>query len=521
MFGRGNGIDVIIRAVDKFTGPMDRIMGKTRRSTSGLDRLANIAPQGAVGKAIFGIGVSATLAGLAAVTAGVGLLTRELQRAANVEVAVIGKSHDIAKNMGIGAGAARGIYDTVESDLAKAAGPLPGTTSDYTNIFNQIAGGLSRAVPDQDEFERLGVDISKRVGVLAQKAGADPSMGGSAINRAILGTSGLGELRQIDIFQKSDVGVAITDELNKLGKEDKDWKNLTAALRVQVLENALKYATPDAMISEMSTGAAAITESWMSSLFDPLVGAFGVRRDVESRGKSAVDAYTELLQSLDYMFSAINRVTGLGNIDPMGKVIDFIDWLADLVDSVSRALDMGKGLRSVFGGLGAATGEFIGAAIGYLPKLALIILRAVPGLIRGIHSFMLNLTIGFFKGFFGAAADTGQWMRQGIREWLDKLFKKLEDALIGWVPFHQTALEKERAANGNTPSVWSNPVSLGAAAGGWLRDQIPGNTSNSTSNSFTVNVDGAGSADPDEIAARAVERLKAAFVERSEMAIAN
>jgi hypothetical protein len=510
----GNSIDIVVRAIDKFTMPMNGIVARAKGQAMSLAGISNSGATGLVGQALFGASVGATMAAIAAVTGGVALLTRELNRAADIEVEVIGKSHDIAKNMGITPEKGRGIYNTVESELARLAGPLPGSTSDYTGVFNQIAGGLSRAVPDQKEFERLGVDISKRVGVLAMKSGADPAMGGSAINRAILGTSGLGELRQIDIFQKSDVGVAITDELAKLGKEDKDWKSLTAALRVKVLENALLYATPDAMITEMSSSAAATVEGWMSSLFDPLVGAFGTRRFVESRGKSALDAYTEFIQALDYLFTSFSRATGLDKFDPMAHIIDFIDWLTGLANKLSRMIDMGfdlGDLKNVGHGIGFYVGEFIGQIFKAIPLVLLNLDK--------IGVFLWGIFTGFFDGLEKALWESIGMFWEAFVDWLKDILKFIEDKLLGWLPGYKSKLDDAQvdpATGKERPALFQGPTAAGMGAGAGLREwvikQVTGNPSQaSAGNSYTVNVEANGITDPDTVANRMMDRLTQAL----------
>jgi len=522
----GNGIDIVIRAIDQFTRPMQGIVSNARGQAMSLAGIANTGPQGLVGSALFGAGAGAIMASLTLVTGGVALLTRELNRAANVEVQVIGKSHDIAKNFQISPDRGREIYNEVEGDLAKAAGPLPGSTQDYTGVFNQISTGLSRAIPDEEEFKRLGVDMSKRIGVLAVKSGADASMGGSAMNRAILGTSGLGELRQIDIFQKSDVGVAITDELAKLGKTDKDWKSLTAALRVKVLENALIYATPDAMIDDMSSSAAAITESWISNLFDPLVGIFGTRRFVESRGKSALDAYTEYLKSIEYFFTAMGRANGLENFDPMAPIIDLIDWLRDYTDRFSRALDTGLGFfKSI--DLGYRLGEGIGWLVGQIFKLGPLVMLNLDKIL----GFFFGLIVGVLAGLANALAATANIYWKAFKDWLLGILNYISDKLLGWLPGYESKLERETKkdedvvtgdGSGSNPFTSDNAaMSLGSKAREWVVKAVGGNPKPETGgNTYAVNVEANGITDPDAVAGRAVDRLKQLFRERSEAQLA-
>lgn len=431
MFGATNGVDIVIRAVDSFTAPLSRILGTTKTSVNGLDAIGNLASNGLVGKALFGLGLSTTVAGLAAITAGVSLLTRELQKAADVEVGVVAKASDMSLYNGKGIKQSKGIYEEVEQAIAKAAGPLPGTTSDYTAIFNQLVPAIAATTKgDTEEFKAIGLDMSTRIGVLAKSAGADASMGGSAVNRAVMGTSTLGEIRQIDIFQKSGAFQdAIGQGLRSIGADEGQWKSLGKDVRLKIVTDALKVATPDALITELQTTASAVTEGWMSSLFDPIVGQFGVRRDVASRGKSAFDAYSGLIQSVNYMFGAINRATGgNGKVDFMGKVIDFIDWLAGITNSISRALDSASTLFGVEK-LGEGIGKFIGSAIGYLPELFLKIgIFLFKGFVA-LGPLILGIFVGYFKGFFKTMLVSSRDIAGLIVDFFKDLLRMVADAV--------------------------------------------------------------------------------------------
>lgn len=220
----------------------------------------NSKQKGSIGAALFGtLGSAAIAGGIAAIGAALAVaagsalyLTNALGSAARAQTMMIASASDVAVNMGISQKDGQDLYQRIEAQLARDAAALPGNTQDYGAVFNGIAPSISRVLAgDESAFERVSADIAKRTGVLATVRGADPTMAGSAINRAISGTSGLGELRQIDIFQKSGAfQLAIEDGLAAMGATADQWKELTGEQRLKIIQDALKRATPDAMLAE-------------------------------------------------------------------------------------------------------------------------------------------------------------------------------------------------------------------------------------------------------------------------------
>jgi hypothetical protein len=337
-------VDNVSRRLKYLTKTWERDVARVNRKGMSLGNFggASLDKQlfGALGSAGIATGLGVITTGLTAAAGAAGYLGFALAKAASTETAVIAKSSDIAQNIGLSIEGARKSYEKIESQLAKDAAVLPGNTSDYGEVLNGMSMSLSKAYTgDQAGFEGAAADMSKRAGVLAAVNHADAGQAGSALNRAVLGTSGLGELRVNDVFQKTGLVERIDEELAAVGKTTEDWMVISTRERADLLQKALKKATPDEMIAAFEGTAEAILQGWKSSLFEPLNGIFGVRRKLASMGdRTALDGFTDFLTSVDRTVKRVQAAFGEAgfNFDPMVKVLQGLDWLSIKANDVYR-----------------------------------------------------------------------------------------------------------------------------------------------------------------------------------------
>jgi hypothetical protein len=315
----------------------------------GLGKLASGAFLGSIGA---NIATSLFGASLAAV----GTLKDNLQDAMKIDTSNLNVASDFSQTFAIDFKTAKNINESVQADLAAKAAPLPGSTEDYTAVYSQIASTVAK-LTGKDDFRSTIVDLSSRVGALAAISGADASMGGNALNRAISGTTGLGELMQIDLFQKSaGFTGAIRDGLAQMGKSTKDWQQLTSQDRLGVLSKALKVAISDDKLANFEGSAEAIVQGFQTSLFSPQVGLFGVLRRVSSAGgKTTLEAFTGVLTQLGSLSGSFGKLASrLGlSFDPMAMVISGLDTFKGWLGSLDRFLGSirASGLSGIFSGL--------------------------------------------------------------------------------------------------------------------------------------------------------------------------
>lgn len=292
------------------------------------ERLASVQ---AFKNGLASLGASAVQYGLQMVIQGFQALGSSIMSAANIQTQFIANSSDVATNLGVSLTTAKGVNTKLQENIAKIAADLPGETSDYNYIAEQISGTVASVTKGQPQaYQNLTEDITKRTGVLTAVRGISPAFAGRSMNTFIAGTSGFAESMRHDIFQKNpQLRNAIIEEARKLNIDLDNWRELQTSTRLAVVQAALRVATPDSLINEFSGTVESIYQTWKTKLFDPRVGLLGMLRKVKSAGdRTVIDSVQGLFQAIDSLFSSFDL-----KIDPLVPLIAFIDWLADLTNS--------------------------------------------------------------------------------------------------------------------------------------------------------------------------------------------
>lgn len=282
--------------------------------------------------------------------AAVGKIKDALLEAASIETTTIAASSDVGKYLGMDIKGARSLMEDTSGKIAEVAAALPGVTKGYSEIFNSISGTIAeQSGGDKDKFQSTSLDITKRAGVLGAIRNVDMSQAGSTLNRGIAGTMGLGELFLNDLFQKNpELMKAMRTGIKAIGKTEKDWKNLTTETRLGIVQNALKFATPDTLIKEFEGTTEAILQGMQTNLFDPIKGAFGMLRRVKSLGnRNALDGFNGFLKSwsrVSEAFGKILKANGI-NTDPVVMIVKVFDFLTDIGNTVALFLQGNKGVK--------------------------------------------------------------------------------------------------------------------------------------------------------------------------------
>ena len=317
-----------IESIKTKAGALGQLFGGVDKGAKGASNSVGELFQGL---ALFSVAQSA----LAKVQQGGSWLLSQVSEATAYQTQSIAVASDIATNLGENVKMVQGEVLNIQKDIAKQAAALPGVTKDYNDVFNALAGSVSKVFPhDLPRFKDAVEDITKRVGLLAAVNHADPRMGGSAINRAISGTSGLGELFQIDIFQRSPQFIsALRAEVAKAGLDMQNWSKTTDAIRLNILRRALKVATPDSLISQFDDTVESLWQGLNDKMFNPLTGMLGVMREIPSLNNTTVmDAVKDVLKGFVAFTNQLAKFAdsmGL-SVDVMAPVAKFLGWLATL-----------------------------------------------------------------------------------------------------------------------------------------------------------------------------------------------
>lgn len=325
-------------------GTVSSILTKLKTQFSGLGNAAE-GTTGAVG-GMFGSFLAANLA-----TAGIDLVINKvrqlggaIQDAAKLQTNILATSSDIGTNLGVPIDQAQQVVERMNIKIAGLAAALPGSTQGYTAVFNALGSAIAKQHRGNvEEFETTAADITKRVGVLASIRNIDPAQSGSVIERLISGNGGFGELALNDVLQKNAVfKQALIDGMAAMGVDQKQWQRLSSQMRLKIVQQALRVATPDSLIDSFNGTVDSMLESIKSNLFDPMIGTFGMLRKVPSAaGRSVIDAVQGFLQAWLSFSTSVGRISkALGiSFDPLQPLIAVIDFFADIGNSLAGLLD--------------------------------------------------------------------------------------------------------------------------------------------------------------------------------------
>ncbi len=322
-----------------------------------LDRMSGV---GAVASDFWGVlGAEVFIRGIDLAIDRVRALTSALNDAAAIETQQIAAASDIATNLGISMEQSRAIVNDTAKQIAAVAAALPGETQGYNEIFNAISGTVADRIKDPEEFQRVAIDLTKRIGALAAIRGQSTADAGSQAMRLLAGTVGYGEARaSFDFLQKNPMlQRAIEAQAAQLGTSVDQRKKMSADVRMEIFTKALEQASPDQLFDAFKGTAEDYIQTLRTRFFDPTIGIFGVMREVSSRGnrtvldaaKGSLGAFSELLDSLAALDWAF---------DPLAGLIDLFDGLTRFMDGISGAL-AGIGGTGGFPALGSITGASI------------------------------------------------------------------------------------------------------------------------------------------------------------------
>lgn len=326
----------------------------------------------------------------------IGKLKDGLLDAASIETQTIAASSDVGKYLGMNIKGARSLMEDTSGKIAEVAAALPGVTKGYSEIFNAISGTIAeQSGGDKDKFQATALDVTKRAGVLGAIRNVDMSQAGNTLNRGIAGTMGLGELFLNDMFQKNpELMKAMRTGIKAIGKTEKDWKNLTTETRLGIVQNALKFATPDTLIKEFEGTTEAILQGMQTNLFDPIKGAFGMLRRVKSLGnRNALDGFNGFLKSWSRVTEAFGKILKANGIDtdPIVMIVKVFDFLTDIGNSIALFLQGSNNLNP---------GSILKDLTTWFSKLT------PKGIASGFNEVRSNLMARFNDGI--ASVDWGQ-----------------------------------------------------------------------------------------------------------------
>jgi hypothetical protein len=407
-----NGVSFDLQAIDNITPMLNRIRSQARSLQGVLGNLGGTTPNtGMDGVRTKIDGSTGSMLGFAAAAGVAAMAVQRIGSAFSgammdgMKFQTMSKvvASDIQMSLGGSMGDNQSMLLGMQKQLAKDAASLPGVTADYNTMLNAMSQSVAMANQgDKEGFKSDALDIAKRATILATTKSINVNDSGGAINRAISGGQNITELlNTIDLFAKSPVlKSGILKGISDAGLTTDDWKEMTTKQRKDIVQNALKAATPDSLIKEFEGTTESLYQGIISGLTDPLSGTLGVLREVGTReNRTAMTASYDFLQSFKVTTGLISELAdALGlSFDPMAVVIDTLDFVTGFMNNIAYTITRAKESASGLEGfsLSTLTKGIANWLNGYIKQAANgLTSMGSDGLVSGIWGFLIGTING-------------------------------------------------------------------------------------------------------------------------------
>jgi len=430
-------LNLILQATDRASRTIGGVIGKV----TGLNGILNRTQQqgGLTGDSIAWSMAKAQLA-VGAITMGVNKLENALSEAANIELENLSAATGLAGMMGNNIDKATESVNRLNASMAEIAGPLPGSTADYVDTARQITPMTAEIFSDRSDqlvdvagFEKMTKELSTSYTAMAE-AGMVGGMTGrmaaqnmQLVLQRMLSGATQGDLRMLNAYGQNPILMAETKKyLKSKGVSELRELGTKNALFEAVNEIGKKVATPEYLEKATKT-VNGMMENFISDLFDPNTGVFGLWKDLDndvSNGvQSAFVSFEKFLTQIigpDSIVSEIGKLAemmGIKATTPMKMLSDAFEWMAGFTknlvgviknfrESISKTTPESafKWLQGALGGLGGWIAEQYNRFIYWLDRQVRDfdpssipseqISGAIMGFIAGVADFFNKLDKG-------------------------------------------------------------------------------------------------------------------------------
>ena len=430
-------LNLILQATDRASRTIGTVVGKV----TGLNGILNRTQQqgGLTGDSIAWSMAKAQLA-VGAITMGVNKLENALSEAANIELENLSAATGLAGMMGNNIDKATQSVNRLNASMAKIAGPLPGSTADYVDTARQITPMTAEIYSDRAGnmtnvagFEKMTQELSTSytamaaAGMVGGMSGRMAAQNMQLVLQRMLSGATQGDLRMLNAYGQNPILKAETEKYLK-SKGVKELRELGSkeALIQAVNDIGKKVATPEYLEKAAKT-VNGMMENFVSNLFDPNTGVFGLWKDLDddvSNGvQSAFVSFGNFLTQIigpDSIVSEIGKlaeIMGITATTPMRMLSDAFEWMAGFTknlvgviknfrESISKTTPESafKWLQGALGGLGGWIAEQYNRFIYWLDRQVRDfdpssipseqISGAIMGFIAGVVDFFNKLDKG-------------------------------------------------------------------------------------------------------------------------------
>lgn len=411
-------IKLIFQAVDRASASIRRI----EQSLSRLDnqtRSASLSNKALTGS--ISAGFVAAEAAIGAATFVAEKFTDTLSAASEIELNQLGAASGLEVALGSFDNAA-GFIDNLNNSLAISAAILPGTTQQYVNLANAISDDVASAFSDANNkitdpklFDNSLKSLATNYSILGVGSGVTERQTQEFLVKALSGTRSLQQLttKSIVTSKNARLRTALLDTAAEQGIAD--LRKLDIKQRVAFFQSVgEKLITPEYLKRITGTYDSTI-QGFVSRLFDPNTGVFGLLKDLEPNiaGKqSAFEAIKTVLTTL---------IGDGGLFDSIGAIFDTLGLSRDpMVELRKGLLSLNDFLTNVTNGLKFINGQL---------KEGFSITEVLGSI--GFNDLGKNIALfinGVFSGIFDGADTTG--ITRGVVDGLNYIGEQFRGFLI-------------------------------------------------------------------------------------------
>lgn len=247
----------------------------------------------------------------------VGTLSRSILGAAELQQQQLSSVGSFAAVVGKEFEDAEKLIGNFEETLAKNVGSLPGATQGYIDlaraISDEVGGAFQRldGTLNESGFRRALESLSTTGGLLGSSSGISSADTALGIQRALGGAS-IATLRQLSLFERNPALLRLIEDA-VTGAGGKSLADFDSASRVKILEDALNQIVSPELIERSSNSFQGILEGFISTLFDPTTGVFGLLRDLNPNIEGSQNIITRATRTLELLLGPSGLITALGS----------------------------------------------------------------------------------------------------------------------------------------------------------------------------------------------------------------
>lgn len=401
-----NRVEVLITCKDEGTPVLQRFAKDADKLVGGVVGLAFGAASAAVGGF------------MKAVNEASDTVTDNIMAVGSL-ASVMGSTFDVADK----------LNNKITKGLAEQAAALPGTTDDYVRVYRTISDDVADMSKElnggkfsAEKFEKQVVQLTSKFTALKGSASIAETIQGL---QAVLGGRSIKGLQKLKFYRERNPMLA--KNLGKAAEEiapGSDLNEMNKGTRLKVIMRALDLTLTDDTIKRMSSTFDAIKQTFLTKLWDPNIGMFGLLRDVDNNLENGMQtAFGAITEALDSVIGEKGVLTTLGGLlvalgldagDPMVRLrngmLAFAGWMKDLSGWFQKLTNIinsgGNGREIVVSELlkipekiGAWLASMVNAAVSGIggsgnnvAQIATMAARIIGAIFSGIDTFLRNLS---------------------------------------------------------------------------------------------------------------------------------